>query len=141
MLKEIDFKWKIRRANNIPENPIECEFCLVDYGNGKGKLYKVKPLYAQNTDGLSDVKGGYRYFVFFDCSVRLATEEDREREFFSFCEYAGYVITSESFISVFDTMEDAKKRAYTQYRHHFGYVLPHVVDDIEKETRNHFVIQ
>lgn len=39
MLKETDFQWKVRRANNIPTNPIECEYCIVDHGDGCGRMY------------------------------------------------------------------------------------------------------
>ena len=140
MLKETDFQWKVRRANNIPTNPIECEYCIVDHGDGCGQMYSVHPLYSQNTDGLINREDGYKYFVLYVCKVKLATEEDQGRDFFSFSDYSGYVVVSETFIAVFDTMDDAKKRAFTQYKHHFGYVLPHIVNDIEKETQNHFVV-
>lgn len=141
MLKETSFRWHTRKETNIPSNPIKSEFCIVDFRNGIGRMYKIKPICAQNADGMLNESVGYKYFVFFCCNVRLASEEDRKRDFFSFSEYAVYVVTLETFIAIFDTMEDAKKRAYTQYKHHSGYVLSHVVDDIEKETQKHFIVE
>jgi len=32
MLKENECKWQVRYANNIPENPLECEFCIITRG-------------------------------------------------------------------------------------------------------------
>lgn len=141
MLDKSAFNWQKKMVNNIPENPLDSEFCIVDLGNGTGKLYMVKPLYAQSTTGLYNSDAGYKYFVFFDCNVRLPSESEK-KDFWYGCEYyAGYVMTSKTLIAVFDTMDDAKERAYTQYSHHFGYVLPHVVKDMDAETRNHFVVQ
>lgn len=140
MLKETDFKWLVHRANNIPDNPIDCHYCIVDHGDGTGKMYMVKPMYAQDANGVIKRGAEYKYFVFFDCSVRLATAEEKEP--FSFCTtYSGYVIKSKSLIAIFDTMDDAKKRAYKQYAHLFGYVMPHIIDDIEGETKKHFVVE
>lgn len=138
MLKETDFKWLVRHMNNIPENPLDCEYCIVDCGDGTGKRYVVRPLHAQNTNGVIQL-GQYKYFVFLDCRVRLAKAKERSYpDSMSLC--AGYRKTDETLIAVFDTMEDAKKRAYTQYAHHFGYILRHIVDNIEEATRNHFVV-
>lgn len=139
MLKESDFNWLVRRVNNIPENQIDCYYCIVDIGDGTGKMYVVKPLYAQDAEGWS-VPGEYKYFVFFDCSVRLATEKERKYPY-SMMLYSGYCMTSETLIAVFDTMDVAQKRAYNQYAHHFGYVLPHVADDIEEKAQKHFVVK
>ena len=141
MIQEKDFKWKIRYANNIPNNPVQCEFCIIDLGNGKSKLYMIEPHYPQNTDGLTDQTGGHRYFVFFDCDARLPNEEEQKIDFFDWITYGGYILTSKTLIAIFDTMDDAKKRAYAQYKHHFRYVLSHFVDDIEAETQKHSVVQ
>ena len=138
MLKESEFKWLARHMNNIPENPLDCEYCIVDFGDGTGKMYVVRPLYAQDTNGVIQ-RDRYKYFVFLDCRVRLAKAKERAYPD-SMSLYSGYQKLDETLIAVFDTMEDAKKRAYTQYAHHFGYVLRHVVDDIEEATRNHFVV-
>lgn len=139
MLNESDFRWHIRRANNIPSNPVDCEYCIVHHGNGTGKMYVVQPQYAQTPEGLVKSSEGYKYFVFFDCNVQLASAEGGD-PFPSWSTYSGYAVTSKSFIAIFDNVEDAKKRAYTQYAHSFGYVLPHIVDDIDAATRNHFVV-
>ena len=141
MIQEKDFKWKIQHSNNIPTNPVECEFCIIDKGDGTGKLYMVEPHYPQNTDGITNQENGHKYFVFFVCDARLPTEEEKKDIFFEWSTYVGYILTSKDFIAVFDTMEDAEKRAYMQYRHHYGYVLSHFVDDTEKETRKHFVVE
>ena len=141
MLTETDFKWKIRHSNNIPTNPIQSEYCIIDLGNGKAKLYMVEPHYPQNTDGITNQENGYKYFVFYACDARLPNEEEREMAFFDWITYGGYILTSKTLIAIFDTMEDAKKRSYTQYKHHFGYVLSHFVDAVEEETRKHSVVQ
>ncbi|MBR5884214.1 MAG: hypothetical protein IKZ17_03175 [Bacteroidaceae bacterium] len=140
MLKETDFKWLLRYKNNIKENPIDCFYCIVDRGDGTGKMYVVEPMYAQDPNGLFNKASAYKYFVFFDSNVSLATEEDKKQPFHSYTTYSGYVAASHSFIAVFDTLEDAQKRAYTQYAHHFGCVMPHIIDDIEEETRKYFVV-
>ena len=141
MLQESDFVWLVRHKNNIAENPIDCYYCVVDQSNGAGKMYMVEPMYTQDTNGVIKREAEYKYFVFFDCSVRVATEEDKKQPFHSGMTYSGYVLTSKSLIAVFDTLEDAKTRAYTQYAHHYGYVMPHVVDGIEAETKKHFVVE
>ena len=138
MLKETNFKWHTWHAGGLPRNPIDFWYCIVDYGDGEGKMYVVEPHYAQDSNGMIDCAAGYKYFVFFDCNVKLATPEDAKASFR--CRYSGYVMTSKGFIAVFDTMEDAKKRAYTQYRHLFGYVMAHIVDDVDATTKKHFVV-
>lgn len=141
MVKETDFKWKIRHSNNIPTNPVQSEYCIIDLGNGKGKLYMIEPHYPQNTDGLTNQENGPKYFVFFDCDARLPTKEEQETDLLDWVGYSGYILTSKTLIAIFDTMDDAKKRAYTQYRHHYGYVLSHFVDDVEAETQKHSVVE
>ena len=141
MVKENDFQWMIGHANNILTNPVRSEFCIVDLGDGTGKLYMVEPHYPQNTDGLINQKNGYQYFVFFSCDARLPTEEEKEKGFLDWIAYGGYILTSKTLIAIFDTMDDAKKRAYTQYKHHFGYVLSYFVDDVETETQKHSVVK
>lgn len=141
MLKETDFKWKIRHSNNISTNPVQSEFCVIDLGNGKGKLYMVESHYPQNTDGLTNQENGYKYFVFFACDARRPTEEEQEMDFLEWIAYGGYILTSKTLIAIFDTMDDAKKRAYAQYKHHFGYVLSHFVDDVKAETQKHSVVE
>lgn len=37
MIQEKDFKWKIQHTNNIPTNPVECEFCMD--GNYRRTVY------------------------------------------------------------------------------------------------------
>lgn len=138
MLKETDFKWHVRHANNIAENPIDCHYCIIDRGNGVGEMYVVKPLYAQNVEGWTR-PDRYKYFVFLSCTVRLASAREQIYPD-SMMLYSGYCKTSETLIAVFDTLEEAKKRAYTQYAHHFGYVTPHIVDNIDVEIRKHFVV-
>ena len=108
MLKENDFKWLTRRANNIPTNPVDCYYCIVDTGDGTGKMYVVKPLHAQNTDGMVKEKQGYKYFVFLDCSVQRVPTDQRNFPY-SMSLYSGYRMVSETLVSVFDTIEDAKK--------------------------------
>lgn len=130
----------MRRVNNITENPIDCYHCIVDLGDGTGKMYMVKPMYAQDTNGAIKKASGYKYFMFFDCNVRPATAEDEKQPFHSCTTYSGYVVTSRTFIAVFDTLEDTQKQAYTQYVHLFGYVMPHIIDAIEEETEKHFVV-
>lgn len=140
MLNEKDFKWLTRCENNIVENPVDCYYCIVDTGDGTGKMYIVKPLHAQNTDGMVKAKQGYKYFVFLDCSVeRVPTDQQNFPHSMSL--YSGYRKVSEALIAVFDTLEEAKLRAYTQYAHHYGYVLPHVVDDTTALTRTHFIVE
>lgn len=46
MLKETDFKWHIWNVNGIPKNPLGFLYCIVDYGDGTGKMYVVEPKYA-----------------------------------------------------------------------------------------------
>lgn len=138
MLNETSFIWHTWHTNGIPSNPIQFWYCIVDHGDGTGKMYVVEPHYAQDPSGFCDTSAGYKYFVFCDCNVKLATPEEQKEPF---CwNYSGYVMTSKSFIAIFDTPEDAKKRAYTQYAHHFGYVLPHMVDDVDAVTAKHFVV-
>ena len=141
MVKETDFKWKIRHSNNIPTNPVQSEYCIVDLGNGKAKLYMVEPHYPQGTDGLTNRENGPKYFVFYACDARPPNEEEQKMDFFDWITYGGYILTSKTLIAIFNAMDDAKKRAYTQYKHHFGYVLSHFVDDVEEETRKHFVVE
>lgn len=139
MLKETDFKWHVRHVNNIPENPIDCYYCIIDYGDGTGKMFVVKPLHAQDTSGLT-LPGGHRYFVFYDCLVRPVEPEEQAYPY-SLVLYSGYEIRLQTLVAVFDTLDDAKKRAYTQYAHLFGYVLPHVVEDAEQTISKHFVVK
>lgn len=138
MIKEKDLKWHIKRVNNIETNPIDSEYCIVDQGGGTGRMYRIQPMYPADYTGLRNQKNGYKYFIFFECSVRKATDEELLK--YKPIHYSCYLILSESLIQVYDTMEDAKKRAYEQYKHIYGYVLSHVVDDTEESTKCHFIV-
>jgi len=34
MIKKTDLKWYIKKVNDIKTNPIECEYCIIDLGDG-----------------------------------------------------------------------------------------------------------
>lgn len=139
MLKEANFKWHTWHVGGISTNPIDFWYCIVDYGNGEGKMYVVEPHYAQDPNGVI-ISDDYKYFVFCVCNVKRTAPEEATKSFRFFIKHSGYVMTSKHFIAIFDTMEDAKKRAYTQYRHLFGYVMAHIVDDVDAATKKHFVV-
>lgn len=138
MIKEKDLKWHIKRVNNIETNPIDSEYCIVDRGGGTGRMYRIQPMYPADPFGLINRKTNFKYFIFFECSVRKAIDEELMK--YKAIHYSGYLVLDETLIQVYDTMDEAKKRAYEQYRHIYGYALSHVVEDIEEATKNHFIV-
>lgn len=141
MLNIEDFIWKEHKANNISTNPLEEWYCIVDLGNGNAKKYSIKPQYPSK-DGIcinSDDKP--EYYIFFESNGSLATEKDKKSFTYKSCNYDGYIFEMETFIRVFTSLEDAKNRAYYNYKAIFGYCLSHITDDVEKATKEHKVIK
>ena len=139
MIDESMLKWHKKYVNNIETNPIECLYCIIDYGDGNGRMYRIQAMRKADYNGRIEIKDGYKYFLFFESYVKKADTEildGLERNSY----YLGYQVESETLIQIYDSMEDAKRRAYVQYYAIYGYCLSEAGDDVEEMTKTHFVV-
>lgn len=148
MLKQEDFKWKEHHSNNIPDNPIDEYYCIIDTG-AHARKYSIQEQMANATEQCSPLQeNSYicpdedepEYFILFESSGNKATDKDKENMFYKESSFDEYVFGHDTFIRVFKTMEEAKEQAYKQYKAIYGYVLAHIVDDVEEATSNHFCV-
>ena len=137
LCKREDMHWKEWRANNIDSNPIEELYCILDCDTYARK-YSIVPQYP-STDGVCVYRDQEpEYYILFEASGHKATEEEQQAIFYQQMNYSGYLFKTPSFIRVFKTLDDAKKRAYHQYTAVYGYVASHFDVDIDK---SHFFVQ
>lgn len=131
MLKEKDFAWHAKRANNIETNPVEYLYCIVNLGGNTGKLYAIKAQYPADSNGLITSKNP-EYYILFEtsCSKTLRMSP------WNFGEYEPNPL---HFVRVFKTLEEAKSRAFVQYSHVY---LSAAKDVLSKERiEKHFVVK
>ena len=139
MIKESDLKWRTRYINNMKSNGVECFYSIIDYGNGEGRMFWIQPMMSADYKGMINVDAGYKYYCFFESSVKKKGL-DAYAKFFNCRSYSGYSRVTDTLIQVYDSLEDAKKRAYVQYFHIYGYVVSSIGSDSEETTKNHFVV-
>jgi len=141
MLTEKDFIWKEHKANNIPTNPLEEYYCLIDLKDCVRK-YSIVPQYPEIDTCCIDTKADPELYILFEAVGDRATDEDKERYSFIYesNNYDGCLFKKKSFVRAYKTMEEAKKRAYLQYRMIYGFALSHIVDDVEASTKDHICI-
>lgn len=140
MIEERDFIWKERKVNNIETNPLDCYYCIVDVGDC-ARIYSIMPQYPVDEQGLT-ILGEPELYIFFEDIAYKSSNEDKKDFFYKNCNYDGYLINgNKCFIRAFKTLEEAKKRAYFQYKAIYGYALSYIVDDINDATKKHFVVK
>ena len=139
MLNLCDFVWKKHYENNILTNPMGCYYCIIDCGT-HARRYSIVPQYP-STDGVSVNRSvSPEYYILFESTGHKATEIEKSQSFYDMCHYDDYVFEGDTFIRVFTSLDEAKRRAYTQYKAIYGYVLSNVVKDIEESTKHHFSV-
>ena len=139
MLEKQDFIWKEHFANNIPTNPLEEYYCIIDCGNNARK-YSIIPQYPSD-DGISEKTSEKpECYVFFESIGRKATENDKKNFFYNYIQFDGYIFDKASFIRVYKTLDEAKERAYVQYKAIFQYVLSHIERNTDLATQHHFCV-
>lgn len=76
MLKQEDFKWKEHHSNNIPDNPIDEYYCIIDTG-AHARKYSIQEQMADATEQCSPLQeNSYicpdedepEYFILFESS-------------------------------------------------------------------------
>lgn len=140
MLKLKDFIWKERKINNLSKYPLEEWYCIIDLGNGMAKKYSIKPQYPSNDGICIDYNEKPEYFIFFEANGALATEEDKKSISYKTKNFDGYLFGRETFIRVYTSLDDAKRRAFYNYNHIFGYCLTCIEDSLDKEINKHIVV-
>ena len=139
MIKENEFIWKEHKSNNIDTNPLEEIYCIVDIGDS-AKKYSIKYQMFEGDGFPMNSKDKAQYYILFETNGKKATTDDKKDWFYKSCHYDNYLFKNETFIKVFTSLEEAKKRAYQQYSHIYGGILKYIVDDVEDATKNHFVV-
>lgn len=139
MLNLCDFIWKKHYENNMLTNPISCYYCIIDCGT-HARRYSIMPQYP-SSDGISENRTiDPEYYILFESTGHKATEVEKCQPFYEMCHYDDYLFSGESFIRVFTSLDDAKRRSYAQYKAIYGYALSHVVKDAEENTKHHFSV-
>ena len=139
MITEKDMEWHEHYENNIPTNPLGEYYCIIDVGESARK-YGIAPQYPSSDGVIIDSTKEPELFILFEAIGRKATDEDRKEIFYDSINYDDYVFENERFVRAFRTLEEAKKRAYVQYKAVYGYALSHVCEDVEEATKKHFVV-
>jgi len=138
VIKEADLRWHIKYVNDIESNPKECEYCIIDCGDDTGRMFRVEVMPKADSNGRIKMEEE-PYFCFYESSVKKVETENADD-----CKrcslYSGYRMINDTLIQVYDSKEDAKKRAYTQYYAIYRYCLDVAGYDIEETTKSHFVI-
>ena len=127
-MQEPNFEWKEHYTNNIPTNPLQEYYCIVDVGNHARK-YSVEPQYPSDDGVCVNSAAEPELYIFFEAIGRKATEDDKKSPFYNSVEYDGYVFENPSFIRAYKTMEEAKARAEVQYNAVFKYAMSFVAPD------------
>ena len=141
MLKENDFVWKERTTNNIPTNPFECFYCIVDVGDC-ARLFSIEPQYPLDKDGMTLSNDEPEFYILFENIAKKATTIDKDDFFYEESHYSGYIFSgNKGFVRAFKTLEEAKRQAFKQYSAIYGFVLSHIVDDVNIATKKHFVVK
>ena len=136
MLKEHEFQWIERKTNNIKTNPLDGYCCIIDTEDC-ARLYIIKPQYPEIKQCCIDSSMDPELYILFEATGHKATEEDKKHVFYDAINYNGYMFSNETFIRAYKTLEDAKARAYINYKMIYGYVLAHIVDNVEDATGKH----
>ena len=140
MLTEKDFIWKEHHENNISTNPLGEYYCIVDCGS-YAKKYGIRPQYPSKDGVCVNLNQEPEFYILFETNGHKATERDRDGSFYEYCNFDDYLFERESFIRVFKTLDEAKKRAYVQYKTIFGYVLSHIEANTDLATQHHFSVK
>lgn len=140
MLKIKDFNWTPHYANNIDSNPIEEYYCTIDVGNGHARKYSIQEQYPLIGHFQQDMSQPVQYYILLEAIGHPATDEDKQHIFYGYSNFDDYVFEKSSFIRVYTDLKTAQEGAYEQYKAIYGYVLSHMVDDVEAETQTHFCV-
>lgn len=106
-----DIKWTYVQVNNIPGNPIDGEFCIIET-----KVYYLKYIRECHM-GCRYPGAPITHFVLFYERYDTVEEAKEAVENSKF---------PTEFLNVYKTQEDAKVAVYDSYAGHHGYVLQHL---------------
>ena len=136
MLKEHELQWIERKTNNIETNPLDGYCCIIDTEDC-ARLYFIQPQYPEIEKYCINSNANPELYILFEATGHKATEEDKKHVFYDAINYKGYLFNNKTFIRAYKTLEEAKARAYINYKMIYGYVLAHIVDDVEGATSKH----
>ena len=106
------FEWNVKFINNIESNGLECWY-TVQKLNASFKLYKIVPQFPADERGLITDSKTPEYYILFE--GRAKKYEDRNA-LTDFSNYGDFIEDGHSsFIRVFKTLDEAKRRAVLQY--------------------------
>lgn len=140
MLDREDFIWKKHYENNINTNPLGEHYCIVDCGDYARK-YSIVPQYPSDDGICVKMSEPPEYYILFESRGRKASDADKTKPLYEMYHFDDYLFENSSFIRVFKTLEEAKKRAYVQYKTIFGYVLSHIEPNTALATKHHFCVK
>lgn len=142
MVKLEDMVWHEKCVNNIDENPLEEYYCLIDVGEGCVRKYSIKPQYPLEDDSLiiENHSKEPELYILFESRCHYASEKEKKLWYYSFNCVKGCIEDDVVFIRAFKDIEDAKKRAFFQYRAIYGYAFSYVTDSVDEATKEHKVI-
>lgn len=139
MIKESEFVWKEHKVNNIETNPLDEIYCIVDVGSC-AKKYSIKYQMEDGSRSANSSDEKAKYYILFETHGQKATVQDKEDFFYKLSNVDGYVFGHETFIKVFEDLDEAKHQGYKQYSCIYGGVLHYFTENIDKATKDHFVV-
>ena len=140
MVKKEDLVWHIKRVNNIETNPIESYYCIIATSENEGRMFHIQPFHEIGENGRA-IGREPKYFLFSQCGVQKATEEEKEHWTYQGNLHSGYLITHRTVTAIYEDLEKAKGNSYRYYEFVYGYAMSHVVDDTEETSQNHYVVK
>lgn len=128
-----DLVWKPIHSNNIIGNPVMGEYCIInrqnDDGTWSGRKYSISFQWPETTPGSGIIcSGDPEAYILFEygfggLKAPLVYPEPNERGCDCDIHEYGY------FCRAYKELEHARKRALVNYKHIFGYVASHFVED------------
>lgn len=125
LLGKKDFIWKEKKTNNIESNPLEYWYTTYDNGD-VSRLYYIIPQYPSVDDMCVNTYENPELYIYFEAIGTVIAEGEVE------CKYSGigngYVYGKGSFKRAFKTIQEAKDRAYRDYKMVYGYAMSFIDD-------------
>ncbi|MBR2403091.1 MAG: hypothetical protein IKB01_10065 [Lachnospiraceae bacterium] len=89
MVKEADLKWHTKYVNDIESNPKECEYCIIDYGDGTGcgRMFRIEVMLRAVSNGRIKMEEE-PYYCFYESSVEKV-EIEKSDDFKGYSLYSG----------------------------------------------------
>lgn len=118
MLKINDFVWVKKCNEKVPDN---IEYWHFIYYNGEcSRRYRIIPIYSHEILDFPDLQNKPELYAYFE-SIGVKSEDVPGVDIDNLILIDGYIYKEEKIRGVFETIDDAKYKAYQDYFNSFVY--------------------